>query len=1003
MVGKIWPGLDEAFRLRVLASALDAHGEDLRRHFLDKAARGLRMRSVVMLAWTNQRVAEKFLRGFTMLPEKDQIGWISSRYAATSLQNDFNECIGLGPNDPCPADAPARQFDESCFGAFLEKHGADELTLALAFAAATGRRDCTGSAREILERRLKRAKAERTARPAASMQEASMPEAAVEGAAPAAPDTPAAPSVESAPPRDRVEVPVPAPDFASNASASAEPEPSNEVVFVGDASIDAASAQQILASCGAGAPEPASIPLAAVPTQPAPQSRIAPSGPFRHPKVALAAVDRLVIQAIVTSLLGQTAATVRREELTDLVRDFVNLNVQRFESYYLLGFLHGIRAEAQEDLGLAANRARRGWYLAGYLHGTFRAKGDAAFVAAVDALSEGDLAAFGDPQSSGACPRILASVVEAAIDANRPDLLVRWLRLAGPGDEVATRNAVRWVLARRVAASGEEITTVATVLESLRACRYLSESGPAHTDPDEIACLLAMFGLCSEIGASDTSADVVLLSRELATRVVELAEGGAGTRSDDLLHEVETALVVSQIGIRRPSELVPLDAKGAARRHARLAAVLEAQGIGPSHPLRVLERLLRGIMRLRADRATLSDAVELDSECRDLVLALRRMHPVRERWGSLRAEEFARVLEVLADLIVLLVGDEKGMDRAVASLTEWLDEEGSIDPALCGKALEHAAIVGSARLPGLFRAAARKHGASAFQLSDVHALARDAESRMGLFVLLTSAESPIPFADRMQAIADLCGVAAGQNDPQLARECIDHLRERAAKSILKVGPVLRKALDDPRLERVLEESELHEISIDVALRTGDFESAGLQMVAEFQRALSDDEIGLAQDYLEMLEERGLRRMIGDEQRAWLASKSMPTAGLARDGQPKQQQQPVRIYFIGGNEIQAQWDETICRKLQKEAPGVAVEFLHTGWESNWGAHVDEIERRIDQFSAVVLMKFVRTILGEKVRRLASERRKPWIPCTGHGMSSVYRSIVTAAGVARRGRG
>lgn len=63
-------------------------------------------------------------------------------------------------------------------------------------------------------------------------------------------------------------------------------------------------------------------------------------------------------------------------------------------------------------------------------------------------------------------------------------------------------------------------------------------------------------------------------------------------------------------------------------------------------------------------------------------------------------------------------------------------------------------------------------------------------------------------------------------------------------------------------------------------------------------------------------------------------------------------------------------------------------------------LERVENQIRRADAVVLMQFVRTGMGQHVRKLASEHGKPWIPCTGHGLSALQRSITEAILVAAR---
>lgn len=104
---------------------------------------------------------------------------------------------------------------------------------------------------------------------------------------------------------------------------------------------------------------------------------------------------------------------------------------------------------------------------------------------------------------------------------------------------------------------------------------------------------------------------------------------------------------------------------------------------------------------------------------------------------------------------------------------------------------------------------------------------------------------------------------------------------------------------------------------------------------------------------------------------------------------------VRILFVGGNENQEKQVPLVNATISKEFHGrVTVDWHIPGWSSNWSEDAAAIERRYDGCDALVIMTFVRTLLGRRIRRTAGEASIPWISCTGHGLASVERAIERA---------
>ena len=96
---------------------------------------------------------------------------------------------------------------------------------------------------------------------------------------------------------------------------------------------------------------------------------------------------------------------------------------------------------------------------------------------------------------------------------------------------------------------------------------------------------------------------------------------------------------------------------------------------------------------------------------------------------------------------------------------------------------------------------------------------------------------------------------------------------------------------------------------------------------------------------------------------------------------------LSILFIGGNEVQARYDENIINSIQKEWPGVTINFQHTGWSSNWGRDIQYFKKLARDSDAVVMMTMMRTMLGRKMRAIFNDPPRPWVPCTGTGKKSI----------------
>jgi hypothetical protein len=103
-------------------------------------------------------------------------------------------------------------------------------------------------------------------------------------------------------------------------------------------------------------------------------------------------------------------------------------------------------------------------------------------------------------------------------------------------------------------------------------------------------------------------------------------------------------------------------------------------------------------------------------------------------------------------------------------------------------------------------------------------------------------------------------------------------------------------------------------------------------------------------------------------------------------------EPVRVLFVGGDERQARHQQGVEQHLRERfGAQVAVTWIHPGWSSNWAAHADRAEATYDEVDAMVLMPFVRTNLGRRLRRSVGEHGLPWVACTGPGRDRIARSL------------
>ena len=225
---------------------------------------------------------------------------------------------------------------------------------------------------------------------------------------------------------------------------------------------------------------------------------------------------------------------------------------------------------------------------------------------------------------------------------------------------------------------------------------------------------------------------------------------------------------------------------------------------------------------------------------------------------------------------------------------------------------------------------------------------------------------------------------AGAIDDVLVRAGDTALDERFADA-LAVNETLRLALDPTSADA---------LRLEVLRRIGRIEEARGIATALFYRAAGG---GLRAfdpaDLFDVLVELGLAPAELDDLARLLPSPPDGEEPAAR------LDAPLHVLFVGGNETQDRYRDAVEAAVAERYDGmVRLTWFLSGWRSNWHTDAARVEAAYGQADVVVLMTFVRTHLGQRVRRSAGEAGLPWVACTGHGREAIERAIDRAVAIA-----
>ncbi len=711
-------------------------------------------------------------------------------------------------------------------------------------------------------------------------------------------------------------------------------------------------------------PPPPLRPLEGLPPTP---PRVADDPPIERGEVHLADVERLspldtfVRDGLVATAAGELGA-LSVDQMRGLVEELIEIKPTRHRSWFHLGFLD-VCERLEPDLDVAqASERNRGWYLAGVI-AAYEMRGDrTAIVRMFDRHTAEARRILGDRHE--ATIGAIGPLVEAMCAAGRSEEAISALAstaVSKGGEKVY--DALIAEAEARLAASKKASTVLKLLVDALDAgVRRQDRTRPGLAD--EIAVLQAT--TCRVSGDFDRAAEFLR---------------GVGVRGDAAVvarTDGERGLVACRV--RSLSEIrLPLVAADLAATAARLepGVVHFERASVRANPRRCEADFAVGIYRLaRGDLDGARAALE------QAVASFRAGAVVTEGVGTPARARFALGV-VLAETLDVLRAED-AVDLLVSGATEL---PGEVPAYALARALAALATI---RAEFGVRVIAGLAGAMGDRLVDIAIESDLVAAHEGVREALAIRTEDASRSPR----------ARGDDAARLLRDSLSaHDIGRATRALCVLDDLADHAEGRGRLLSILADRERYAPAwneaeaVDARVRL--YESD--QRFADAARELTD----AAHDALSKDPERGLvtaREFVGAIAGYGVGS---PDAGLIARiealGRVEAAEPPARVrhqgrvFVIGGNEVQARYEASIRGDLAGREPAVALDFDFTGWSSNWGRSLGTIERRIAEADAVVVMRFIRTMLGRTVRELAGRHGKPWVACTGHGRDSLSAAI------------
>jgi tetratricopeptide (TPR) repeat protein len=691
-------------------------------------------------------------------------------------------------------------------------------------------------------------------------------------------------------------------------------------------------------------------------------------------------LDNLIIKTIVAGA-QEVDGALDSERLEDLVAEILALNVDRHRSYFHLGFFHAMQGNEIAASLSASNFSRRGWYLTGYVKGLLRCATTEEVIAFIRANQK----AWKEFLTDGP-PPARAMLLEPMVR--------RFL-------EVSDLTNLKYLL--------ESSPFLSNPLESMRVYGMCYEHAAALVRTDRHREVFSLLEVLEKKLRNDPSLDNHFRS-EFVSRCyrklgqAELRSGRFPQATNWLTKSlanpafsqsgnVHADLGLSEAGFRSLKFMLPRKDEHQTQNEAVIQALERTKA-----------KFLRAIEQNNATNAHFvlgwiaTYRGELDKSEEYLTKAYEGMLAFEETYQTDHLVDWVRLF--LAIVVAETCEDARlneirgHVERVVASpesfpLYLW--------QRLCNAL---AAYDDTSVLEVIIAHLLKKRGSAAYALLRQSGLLHHSQELRIVYANWLRSEKTPP-KDRARDLEALLRAAIANASWDEATEFLDAL-EGVVKSDNTLIPGFIDLLRDHRSEllTVWDELDLDLTTAALWEQVGDIPQSAASLQSIFWRARSEGNEEMVEAILEHLS----HLHVPDLDIGHLRSQVVHlTRESSKDLTGFSEGPGIRVLYVGGNEIQIQYEQKIKNYLQVNAPSVDALFYYPGWDSNWNIHLEKVLRELPTVHVVVLNNLVRTQFGRSLRReCGSNGNPPWLPCTGRGEKSIRSAILNAAGWVRSGR-
>ena len=682
-------------------------------------------------------------------------------------------------------------------------------------------------------------------------------------------------------------------------------------------------------------------------------------------------VDRIFVRAVADVGQGIEGA-LTEDQLEDAIQELVALNSTRHRSFFHLGFMDAeLGEEAREELP-AQNPDRLRWYWAGFVTGLARKERHADIVALHD--EHGAVRELGE--DGGGSSHVAARLVfEALCLSGRPGEAARFLEVA-----TVVENPVLFGSLQREGRRllhDDRAGEARGIYELLgRAMARLDEFGVDMTQRAFLEVRRRRAHCFRQLGEAARARELLesLLEEERDPALRAMVQADLGLIDGGFTRLADIRILGEE---DRVADLQGRLEEGEERFRAAAEADVQYSAHG---------RFCLGVLELLRE--------EWEQAVGHLDPALSVFEAEPDRYGHGGLLDRARVYLGVAIALSL---DAGRAERAAELIRRGISGDARIPRHYLEDVLEGLEMRAPSMATTVAEAVLEGAGGGVLDLVGESDVARRSDL-VAERLLRRAMEPDRGDAERAAHLRRALPVLLARDRHEDAARVLDRLEELARRGT-GVGEFLDILGKSGRHEPAWDGEDALWSRVLCLEAAGRYEEAAAELETHFHRVLSEGRYGAwqeAEGVLQRIESYGFDGAGPvDDLRPRLDA-------LREEALPEAEEEPaprsVRILFVGGDERQEAHAPRVEEELAENHPRISVTFQHPGWGSNWSKSLEDAVRKAESHDGVVIMRFVRTEFGRRLRGALGST--PWCACTAAGIRSMKASIVQAARLARR---